>query len=56
MSPLRTATDYDPAGERFGAVVESLDEVGIVVERAMYFSTGGVFWSGGTNAAAVRLR
>ena len=56
MSPLLLAEDYDPAGERFGALIESLDDVGIVVERAMYFSTGGVLWSGGTNATAVRLR
>ena len=56
MSPLITAPDFDPAGERFGALIESLDGVGIAVERAMYFSTGGVFWSGGTNATAVKLR
>ena len=56
LSPLLGAADYDPAGERFGVLVESLDEVGIVVERAMYWSTGGAFWNGGTNATAVKLR
>ena len=39
MTALLTAPDYDPAGERFGAIVESLDNVGIAVERAMYFTT-----------------
>ena len=56
MSHLLTAPDYDIAGERFGAIIESLDGVGIAVERAMYFSTGGTFWAGGTNATAVKLR
>ena len=56
MSALLNAPDYDAAGERFGALVESLDNVGIVVERALYFSTGGVFWAGGTNATAVKIR
>ncbi len=57
MSALLAATDFDPAGERFGAVVESLDNVGIAVERAMYFTTSSTqFWNGGTNATAVKLR
>ena len=56
MSALLGAPDYDQAGERFGAIIESLDNVGIAVERALYFSTGGVFWSGGTNATAVKIR
>ncbi|MBL8141434.1 MAG: hypothetical protein JNM38_10020 [Acidobacteria bacterium] len=56
MSHLLTAPDYDIAGERFGAIIESLDGVGIAGERAMYFSTGGTFWAGGTNATAVKLR
>ena len=57
MTALLTATDYDQAGERFGAIVESLDNVGIAVERAMYFTTSATqFWNGGTNATAVKLR
>ena len=56
MSALQAAPDYDAAGERFGTLVESLDNVGIVVERALYFTSGGVFWAGGTNAAAVKIR
>lgn len=52
-----TAPDYDHAGERSGAIVESLDNVGIAVERAMYFTTKPAeFWNGGTNATAMRLR
>ena len=49
--------DYDPAGERFGTIVESLDNVGIAVERAMYFTTNPAqFWNDGTNATAVQIR
>jgi hypothetical protein len=43
-------------GERFGVLVESLDGVPIVVERAMYWNGGGQFWGGGTNETGVRLR
>jgi hypothetical protein len=57
MSKLLNAPDYDPAGERFGTIVESLDNVGIAVERAMYFTTNPAqFWNGGTNATAVKIR
>ena len=57
MSKLLAAPDYDPAGERFGTVIESLDNVGIAVERAMYFTTSPTqFWNGGTNATAVKIR
>ncbi len=57
MTALLNAPDYDPAGERFGAIVESLDNVGIAVERAMYFTTHpNQFWNGGTNATAVKIR
>jgi hypothetical protein len=44
------------SGEKFGAVVDSLNGVPIVVERAMYWNGGGVFWGGGTNETGVRLR
>lgn len=44
------------SGEMFGAIVESLDPAKpIAVERAMYWSAGGLFWTGGTNATAVPL-
>jgi hypothetical protein len=44
------------SGERFGVLVESLNDVPIVVERAMYWNGGGQYWGGGTNEAGVRLR
>ncbi|MFN8058301.1 MAG: hypothetical protein U0Q12_04000 [Vicinamibacterales bacterium] len=45
-------------GRRFGALVESLGATpaSIVVERAMYMSTGGVRWSAGTNALGTKIR
>lgn len=53
------ATDFpEAAGRRFGALIESVGDspVELVVERAMYTSTGGVWWSAGSNAVAIRLR
>jgi hypothetical protein len=44
------------ANQRFGAVVESLNAVPIVVERAMYWNGGGIPWGAGTNETGVRLR
>ncbi len=44
------------SGERFGAIVTSTNNVPIVVERAMYWNGGGVFWGGGTNETAVKIR
>jgi hypothetical protein len=41
--------------ERFGADVVVTNGVGIVVERAMYWNAGGVFWSGGTMAAGTMM-
>lgn len=41
--------------EHFGALVESINGVPIVVERAMYWNTPGQTWAGGTNATAVRV-
>jgi hypothetical protein len=43
-------------GERFGVLIESVNGVPIVVERAMYWDGGGEFWGGGTNETAVRIR
>jgi hypothetical protein len=44
------------SGERFGTLVTSTNGVPIVVERALYWNGGGVFWGGGTNETAVRIR
>ena len=44
------------SGEQFGIVIESTNGVPVVAERAMYWNGGGVFWGGGTNETAVRLR
>jgi hypothetical protein len=57
----RSAAEFVGAGqltgsERFGVMVESLNGVPIVVERAMYWDGGGQFWGGGTNETAVRMR
>jgi len=41
--------------ESFGAIVESLNGVPIVVERAMYNSSSGVPFAAGTNATATPL-
>ena len=57
----QSAADYIGPGrlngsERFGVLVESLNIVPIVVERAMYWNGGGEFWGGGTNETAVKIR
>jgi hypothetical protein len=48
------------AGKRFGVRIDSLPTPSgtaqIVVERAMYWNSGGVWWAAGTNAVATRLR
>ncbi|MBL8139607.1 MAG: hypothetical protein JNM38_00745 [Acidobacteria bacterium] len=44
------------SGEKFGALVTSTNNVPIVVERALYWNGGGVFWGGGTNETAVKIR
>jgi hypothetical protein len=41
--------------EVFGATIEVTNGVGIAVERAMYWSSNGIFLAGGTGAAATRL-
>ena len=46
---------------RFGAIVESVASgsgaaVPIVVERAMYWDSEGVFWAAGANATATKIR
>jgi hypothetical protein len=43
------------AGQSFGALVEVTNGVGIVVERSMYWSSGGTLWAGGTNVTAARV-
>ncbi len=43
------------ANETFGALIESTNGVGIVVERALYSNALGAVWAAGTNALATRL-
>jgi len=43
------------ADERFGLLVESLDGVPIVAERAMYWTSRGVAWAAGTGATGTKL-
>jgi subtilisin-like proprotein convertase family protein len=43
------------ADQSFGALVEVTNGVGIVVERSMYWNSGGIVWAGGTNVAAMRV-
>ena len=42
-------------GQRFGALIESLDGVPIIVERAMYWSALGQAWKAGTNLLGTPL-
>jgi hypothetical protein len=41
--------------ELFGAAIEVTNGVGIAVERAMYWTSNGIFLAGGTGATATRL-
>jgi hypothetical protein len=41
--------------ERFGVLLEVQNGVGIAVERAMYWNSGGVAWAGGTSGVAIAL-
>jgi autotransporter-associated beta strand protein len=41
--------------EFFGAVIESTNNVPIIVERSMYWDSNGIQFSGGTNATGIRL-
>ena len=43
------------ADESFGALIEVTNNVGIVVERAMYSDSAGVIWAAGTNALGTQL-
>jgi hypothetical protein len=42
--------------EQFGAEVESLNGVPIVVDRSMYWNGGALRWGGGTSESGVRVR
>ena len=44
------------ADANFGVLVESTNEVPIVVERAMYWDAVGQHWAGGINTTGTRLR
>ena len=41
--------------ELFGTKIEVTNGVGIAVERAMYWTSNGIFLAGGTGATATRL-
>ncbi len=41
--------------ESFGVLVESLNDVPIAVERAMYWDAGAEHWAGGSSATGTRL-
>jgi hypothetical protein len=59
---VQVSADFPEAiGRKFGAVVRGLPgpsgvPPALVVERAMYTSTGGELWSGGTNAMGTRIQ
>ena len=43
------------AGQSFGALIESTNGVGIVVERSLYNDALGQIWAAGTNALGTPL-
>ena len=43
------------ANEPFGTIIEVTNGVAIAVERAFYWTRGGLYWTGGTNATAIQL-
>jgi hypothetical protein len=43
-------------GERFGVMVESINGVPVVIERALYWDFGGEAFSAGTNETGIRIR
>jgi protocatechuate 3,4-dioxygenase beta subunit len=45
--------EYGLVDENFGALLVS--SASIAAERALYWTSGGVFWAAGTNASATRL-
>jgi hypothetical protein len=51
-SLLVTAQVPGLSDESFGAVIQVTNNVGIVVERSLYWNAGGVVWAGGSNVGA----
>jgi hypothetical protein len=43
------------ANESFGARVTVTNHVPVIVERSMYWSANGVFWSGGSSGTGIRV-
>jgi subtilisin-like proprotein convertase family protein len=43
------------ADQSFGALVEVTNGIGIIVERSIYWDSGGAVWAAGTNATAMRV-
>jgi hypothetical protein len=57
-SRTTVAMDTIVAGRRFGVLVEAIDTTplaDLVVERAMYWNSGGVTWAAGTNLLATPI-
>jgi hypothetical protein len=44
------------SSEKFGVLVQSLNDVPIVIERAMYWNGGGEFWGAGTGETGFKLK
>ena len=49
------ASVVEVANDSFGVLVEVTNGIPIAVERSTYWSPGGAFWAGGSNALARRL-
>jgi len=52
---IDAATVPELQDQSFGAKIEVMNGVAIVVERSMYWNANGVFWAGGSHAPAQRL-
>lgn len=54
--PCQEAFSQLQDGEMFGLQVDSLNEVPIVIERAMYWDFGGEAYTAGTNETGIKIR
>ncbi len=52
---IDSATIAELHDESFGAVVEAINGVPIIVERSLYWDSNGFQFSGGTNATGIKL-
>lgn len=53
--PVRDDFGAEVMDRRFGALVETSDDVPVMVERAMYGDSAGVRWAAGTSTLATKL-